>query len=567
MNIRSIPLLEISRWFLLGLLVYAPWAYGATRPWAKESLAWALLALAPIFVGGLLQRHRWPRVPVPVMATTLLLLSQGWLMTWNAWQKFDEPTFTFALIPQWLPGWPGNVDSSWCGQAMLMISGLAVALWIVCDLSAHPTWRRRFAWTIALVGTSIAVLGLLQRATDAKEIFWGNANIAGGTFFATYRYHANAGAFINLVLPFVALALIWTFREGTRGIGRTFWPLALLLVGASAFVNISRAAMSISALILMVLAVWQFGSLLQKKQKHWSVAWGIPIAIVLAVVSLSWAFGLQRTFNKWTSGDLLANQRLVVYETILTEMLPGTGNFGTGAGTFQITFPFYTQAVSEKIPGIWKYAHQDYLQTLLEWGWLGGGLFAILFFGGLVIGIWRLARYRRMLPFETRSLLFVALLSLGGVMLHSMGDFPLQIASLRLYAVCALGLCWSLGQSARPQRRNLAGDAYHGAPETLPHNAETPSSGKIPLASLCFPTLFFLSGCAVHESPFALSVQQHMSQKQARALELHAQEMEADRQTKADEALIRQQEAAATPNLSETPDILPSLPPPSSAHK
>jgi hypothetical protein len=432
---KSLPL-EASRWLLLVALVFAPWAFGSTRPWTKDVLAWTLMGVLAVFIVGLVSRRRLPRVPIPVLILTAWILLQGWGMTLNARQLFDQASFSFSVIPQAAVEFPGSVDQAWSARAMLMISGLIGALWIVCDLAGNAIWRKRLALTIALTGVSIIVLGLLQFSTGAKDIFWVPAGEKVGTFFATYRYHANAGAFINLVLPFIAMFTLLSFRNQTNG--RTFWALALILVGASAFVNVSRGAMAISILLLLALGAWQVADGRRQSGVRPFAAWLVPLGVVAVIAAMGWAFGLNQSYQKWMRGgvgDIVENQRLIVYDTVWKEMMPTAGNWGFGPGTFQITFPFFTQDVYKQIPGIWRYAHQDYLQTLVEWGWFGSIPWFLLFFGGLAMACWRLLKNGARLAFETRVLLVVSIFSLAGVLLHSLGDFPLQIASLRLYAV------------------------------------------------------------------------------------------------------------------------------------
>lgn len=470
-------LLDAARWFLLVLLVYAPWAYGSTRPWAKDSISWMLVALWVLFAMGLVLRRRWPRVPWPILVFTPMVLLVGWGVALNAYETFNESTFSFVQAHQILADWPGAVDRVWAANAMRMITGLFAALWVVCDLAAHPEWRKRLIWTMAVTGVSIAALGLIQRATGAADIFWAHETL-NSTFFATYRYHGNAGAFLNLVFPYIALFAIWAVRRNAGQMSRAFWCLAVILTACSAFVNISRAAMAITAVLAAVLFGWQYWLWMREPHVERPIyLWTIPIVGVLVVAALGWAFGLEHTIHQWGKvgdGSLLENQRLIVYGVISDKVLPGIGCFGFGPGTFQIIFPFYTDDVASQIPGIWKYAHEDYLQTLVEWGWIGGILWAGLIFGGIGMAIWRLSRYGTHLSSEVRAVIFVSLLSLGGVLVHALCDFPLQIASLRLYAICALGLCWSIGSGVRPKREPIIGMGYRDpskapAPEKLLH--------------------------------------------------------------------------------------------------
>jgi O-antigen ligase len=96
------------------------------------------------------------------------------------------------------------------------------------------------------------------------------------------------------------------------------------------------------------------------------------------------------------------------------------------------------------IPGIWRYAHDDYLQALLEWGTVGAIFWGVLLFGAMaqLFIHWRM---RHDLSTSDRVLAFVSLLALLGVAAHAVVDFPLQIASLQLYACVCVGLGWASG--------------------------------------------------------------------------------------------------------------------------
>ncbi len=118
----------------------------------------------------------------------------------------------------------------------------------------------------------------------------------------------------------------------------------------------------------------------------------------------------------------------------------GAGPFGFGPGTFRAVFPRYQDAT--ELEGTWIFLHQDYLQTIIEWGWLGAALWAVLFFGAMVNGIavlWR--NGRRMLP-RYRIVVRLAVIAIAGVAVHAQADFPLQIASVQVYAATVLGIVW-----------------------------------------------------------------------------------------------------------------------------
>ena len=83
------------------------------------------------------------------------------------------------------------------------------------------------------------------------------------------------------------------------------------------------------------------------------------------------------------------------------------------------------------------------MQTALEWGWVGSTLWALLFFGGIAVGIRNYKNYaaRDWTP-RRRLLQPFVFIALVGVALHALVDFPLQIASIQLYVATYLGLCW-----------------------------------------------------------------------------------------------------------------------------
>lgn len=482
---------EGPRWTLLGLVMVAPWIYGATRPWAKAGLARALLALALWYITGLAVTRRLPRVHIAPVLLTCALLLQGWGMCWNAKQRFWPAVFAFTSIPCAVPWLPGVVDRQIVQDHLVLITGLFGAFWIASEVAAQARWQNRFYLAIALNGAGLATLGLAQRLSGAGGIFWG---LPVGTeitsFFATFRYHANAGAFLNLTLPFLAFKAAPTFQTreclsrtrfqgewfgsstppfaGTRPqqvqefLARVFWPLAALATAAAGFVNVSKGAMSVEVLLLAaLLTCWLSGCTDARRLGRRELVLGGIFAALL--IELIWGFGFEDSWRRWQALVCApaSDTRLLVDKIVAQRALPVAGAWGFGAGTFRIVFPFFTGPWGDRVDGVWEYAHEDYLQTLVEWGYVGGLLWAVFFLGGWVTGVVRSVQRGASWPKATRRFCLACLLSVAGVVLHAMIDFPLQIASIALYTAVLLAFIWHLprGTVVRENRQ------VHSQPE------------------------------------------------------------------------------------------------------
>jgi hypothetical protein len=433
--------LPISRWLLLAAIVLSAWLFGGTRDWTVDVIRWVLLGMTALFLVGLVFHRRLPRVPWLVAVPSLFLLLQGWFMTWNASRRFIQGADIFVDIPQPLAGWPGFWDASLTLQPVLLMTGLIGALWVACDLTANRQWRNRVWMTIAATGLSMMVLGLAQRFTDAPGIFWDPYRYVGATFFATFRYHANAGAYINLVLPFlVGLAVCAFYREGAEK-SRVFWTLASFVTAACVFINTSRAANLVGALLLLGMTAWIAAARLRTLRSRRALASiSIMLGLLAAAALMALSFGIDRTVGRWERLGLWSEGRYLNYQLLTAEFIPESGWWGYGPGTFEPVFNPRRQVIG-KTAGVWAQAHSDILQTPVDYGWAGAAAWTILLGGALVAAAFG-ARRRGRRPDESEILSMACAFALAGVSLHAFVDFPLQISSLQLYSVVIAGLAW-----------------------------------------------------------------------------------------------------------------------------
>ncbi|MEY2540958.1 MAG: hypothetical protein QOI22_560 [Verrucomicrobiota bacterium] len=459
---------DAPRWLFLAALVYAPWAYGGTT---KESIAGTnlLLGIALLFWMIALPFQRkaaasagdnpissW-RMPRLFLITSAALLILGWFMTANAVSIYDSQFYVFIPVRHWIAHPRGSVDYAISAAWMLRATLLLAVVVFVADLSRDSRWLLRLWWTIALAGGSIALLGLLQKATGAEMIFWQPAPASAHgvkAFFATYYYHANAGAFLNLTMPFAIGLAVRTFQKQEPAGVRALWLGVSVIMVVAVAANTSRMSELIALGLILTLAIKFSPDLFRGfSRTERSLAGVGAVVVLITLFAVAQASRLDLSMQRWqTSHETLSeNGRLLASRAALTA-IPDAGAVGFGPGTFRVVFPYYT-APFDRITGVWRFLHNDYLQTLLEWGWLGGALWGFLFFGGMAAGVrnWLGRKNQNWSP-RYRLLLPLVIFSLAGIALHALVDFPLQILSLQLYAATYLGLGWGSGNWARNVR-------------------------------------------------------------------------------------------------------------------
>jgi hypothetical protein len=443
----------LSRWLFLATLIVAPWLYGGTTAASIELIDGMLAATLAFWVASLLVDHRWPAIPPALVVIAGLILLQGWWMVVNAHAIYDSAFESFVFLHPLAPNLAGSADYvlsyAWMVRATLLLGIIC----LVADLAQRPHWLLRLWYTVAISGGLIALLGLLQKASGARMIFWQPPTAPPmETFFGTFFYHANAGAFLNLLLPVVAGLAIWAMAKYKRPTARTI-PAIIALISVLAIVaNTSRMAQVVGAAIgisVMVLVVRPTARQIARVDKPTLM---FTIAIVaLTIFAVAQASHLDEPWKRWQQfkKQLPIDERWVA-NRVAFGAIAEAGAFGFGPGVFRAAFRHYQAVPGSNLHGTWRFLHDDYLQTIFEWGWVGAMLMGALVLGGLAIGTWN---YFRNDGWSNRQevLLSCVLLALIGVAIHAAVDFPLQILSIQLLVATYLGVCWSTGRWKMPR--------------------------------------------------------------------------------------------------------------------
>jgi hypothetical protein len=439
-----------AQWLFYVALFVAVWAYGGTTSWSIQLMDTLLAGVLLLWVIELLLSRRKPKFPHFLLFLLIALLAIGGWMALNAGAILDTDFSVFVPMAKLVPRAPGSVDYALSAAWMIRVALLSGTLLFVADLSQDNRALLHLCYAIGFVAGSIALLGLLQKATGAPMIFWqpspGEAPIK--TFFATFFYHGNAGAFLNLVLPLTAGLALRAFTAPSGPNVRALSAACFVLCLASVAANTSRMAQFVAFLIVFALA-WRLGPALLHRlsRTERKAAFGGAAAFLLVLFALAQASHLDQPLGRWQQiGETISTDARWLADRVAISILPEAGAFGFGPGTFRVLFPVYNNVHSPPAPGFWSFLHEDYLQTLLEWGWLGSALWALLLFGGIVFAIRNLRRPRAKTWSQRRRLILpLVMIALCGVAIHALVDFPLQIASIQLYVATYLGICWGSG--------------------------------------------------------------------------------------------------------------------------
>lgn len=435
-------LLGLAGWLLVLAVIFAPWAYGATRPEGILVLNIICYSAASSWILGRLVSLTLPKIPWLLWVCGLIILFQGWWMTGNARSIYDAGYGDFALLAAPFPEAPGSVDQDYSRGYMTTLTALFLACLVTADLGRRRDFRRRVLAAMILAGVSLSVLGLAILLGNLKILWWPYGK--SPFMFATFRYHANAGSFLNLVWPLSLASTVLAFAKERNKWLRGLSLLGSLILFLAVVVNASKGAQGVAAAVFLV-AAGLF--ILQRKQLFPALdlkLFGAGLAALMCIfLAFAFLIGTKQAEKRWKSYWAKDSESLRsrVYH-ITFQMAGDSGAFGWGPATFKTKFPAYNALSEKKVPMFWRDTHQDYLQTVVEWGYFGTLVWTI-FTGVGCIRLFFSIRAQWRSRHLTDSLFALAIfLCLGGVFAHALVDFPLQVASLQLYTLVFLGFAW-----------------------------------------------------------------------------------------------------------------------------
>lgn len=433
--IASVVLLALS--FVFG---------GASRDHALR-LAVVELAALPLLVLGakrLIDTGLWRDhglalgLLAAVVAIPLIQLIPLPPAVWTNLPGRDEMVLALELAGL-EPGWaPLSLapDQTWrSALALAPPAALFIAM-----LSLDHAWRERLV-RICIAGAVIGILlGAAQLASGGERLYPWSTTSAGSVngFFANRNHLAS---YLLITVPFALTLGAATLRRRNRRTS-ALWFAALfagLVVVALAAIR-SRAGITLLAPVLLVslLAAW-IAAGRGRPGPGLLVFVGSIGAALTAVAVLALPPILER-FDTQDAGESRFDRWPLVAATAQT-YLP----LGSGVGSFD---PVYrsVEPLQELDSTFFNQAHNEYLETWLETGWLGIGVVIafLVWFSRRSWSAWKASASRE------RDMQRAASIGIGLLLLHSAGDYPLRTTTLAvMFALC----CGLLEAIPRADRR------------------------------------------------------------------------------------------------------------------
>jgi hypothetical protein len=482
-----------------GLLVFAPLNFGSTRAGGPEVIAFGCGAATVLWAASLVCAGRRPQVPAAAaFAAALFVLAA---LPWGAGLYRPTPVsaFTQAHFARVAARWPFSIVWRTPENALVLAVALAASALALTDLARTPGWALTFALALTATAVAVGVLALLQNYTRATGIYWRDDGRMPGNFTGTFYHHTAAGAYFNTAWP-LAFALTWLAADradratGDRGPGtKSMRPahglvllggLATILLLAAHGSHVSRfpqlAALLVAPFLVLGLKVRLRGG------RHWFFAASAAAFVALLVViagrtdeirarwqllftpasvpglangpavgeppESAWPalmrddlFVPNSTPSGWL-GDRGEGWR-TAWRSIVERPFTGHGPANwMGAASHHSDDPFVRTFFQ-----FLQFAHQDLLQSAVEWGVPAAlGWWALL--AGSIVAV---AGARHGPTPLHRRLGIAAACALAAVLLQAQLDFPLQMPAIALNATALAALAWA-GTAGVPAQPSVA---------------------------------------------------------------------------------------------------------------
>jgi len=337
----------------------------------------------------------------------------------------------------------------WLGWAdWLRWAQMFAVFWVVLNGIRSSAARRVVLWTLVALGVVGVLLACYQKFVDADWLMLGQtlapqyAGRATGSFGAPNRF----AALLLLVLP---MSVLLAARARATAVERVWWGWAAGVLGLGLVLTVSRGAW-----IGLALAgtSWPLLNVRWRWRRRMLAMVAVAVGMIAVSAALYWASAEVRDRATRLLIDRGDKARPAIWSGAwaLLRDEPWTG---TGAGSFNMLFERHRPEGFRDEP---QWAHNEYLNTLSDYGAIGG----VLLLGAVVVVALGCLRAearderRRRRGVDAREATVGLAIGLLAFAVHMLVDFHLKVPALGMAFAAASGMV--VGRLWRaPRRRRL----------------------------------------------------------------------------------------------------------------
>lgn len=338
------------------------------------------------------------------------------------------------------------------------LAALSLALGLYLGLSSRRS-AQFVLWSFLLNVSLMAVVAIAQKYTAAEAVLWWMPS-ENPSFWGSFFYRNQGAAFLNWGIVIAGVLYFYharRSREEARSGGPHFLVFCLVgLIAVSVGLALSRGGFLFAAILVAVfflLAVLDYAI----SSFHSPLRIIVPITVTLALLLSLGLFQVQKAID-WQAveqrfGDIEASidnadrDARMLSSKLTWRMAQDALWTGWGAGSFRYAFPIYQQEIPELFYAryhpkkgwigrkFYRYAHNDILQFLAEYGVVGCSLLVLVFIAFL------LPAFNHLSPAT-----FYLIIGIGCAFAHAMLDFIFHSPSYWVALIGGLALASRLLQ-------------------------------------------------------------------------------------------------------------------------
>ncbi len=450
---------SITVFISLFVIATIPIFFAAVQPWV-----WSLYCLLMI-TSYILSLWTAPDHTV-FPRDHLLIISVAIFFIWTLvlYLPFPYPVLSFlnptragilsraGALTNSTPAWeslsylPRTASAWWA-----FVLSLGLFFLVVQNLCTERKTLKHVVYVMIGIGMLEAVYGLIQALVPSMGVLWVDyIQDYMGTARGTFINRNSFAAFIGMIWPLalgITLAMtgrVHSLKEllGSDRLNRQAMMAMGIIVFLLAMIFTRSRAGIVSGLVGFLAFSIMARTGIKSATFHTRVLLG-GIIVLLCIYTMTIGVGpiVQRFFSLGAD----SGSRMDIWR----DSLPIVKNhpLGVGLGNYENVFKVYNQSLTSEKTVI--HAHNDYLQLLIETGWVG--FFSLL--GAFFIFLGKSVHHIRKLDFRRDPLRFYlavgAFSGLISMTVHSVFDFNMQIPANCLYFVVLMAI---LSACTRPHR-------------------------------------------------------------------------------------------------------------------